>query len=63
MIITRDNQAGIDALKDFLSSQFDMKDLGPLRYFFGTEVAYSPRGYLLCQTKHLAGVLQHDGIT
>lgn len=47
MIITGDDSASICLLKDFLSSQFDMKDLGSLRYFLGIEVAYSPHGNLL----------------
>ena len=33
MIITSDDLSGIQELKDFLSQQFDMKDLGHLNYF------------------------------
>ena len=39
IIITGDNQKGIDDLKLFLHRQFHTKDLGKLRYFLGVEVA------------------------
>jgi hypothetical protein len=44
IIITSDNQKGIDDLKLFLHRQFHTKDLGKLRYFLGIEVARSKDG-------------------
>lgn len=38
MIITGDDIARIDELKQFLSQQFEMKDLDLLSYFLGLEV-------------------------
>ncbi|WKA03920.1 hypothetical protein VitviT2T_021996 [Vitis vinifera] len=41
MIITGDDLSGIQELKDFLSQQFEMKDLGHLNYFLGLEITHS----------------------
>ena len=51
MISAGEDVDGISVLKAGLAKQFEMNDLGPLRYFLGIEVAYSPRGYLLSQSK------------
>ena len=63
MIITNNNEYGIRYLKRFLQQQFEIKDLGFLRYFLGIEVACSPEGYLLSQTKYCNGVIQRDDIS
>ena len=44
MIITDDDLSGIQELKDFLSQQFKMKDLGHLSYFLGLEITHSTDG-------------------
>ena len=63
MIITGDNVDGNSVLKVELTKPFEMKDLGPLRYFLGIEVAYSPRGYLLSQSKYVANILKQARLT
>lgn len=58
MMFTEDNSTGIADLKSFLHQQFEMKDLGLLRYFLGTEVAHSPYGYLLSRLKLTNDIFQ-----
>ncbi|XP_057436735.1 uncharacterized mitochondrial protein AtMg00810-like [Lotus japonicus] len=57
MIITGDDVVGITNLKLQLAKQFEIKYLGTLHYFLGIEVDYSPRGYLLSQSKYIATIL------
>ena len=47
MIITGDNISGIQELKDFLSHNFKMKDLGHLSYFLGLEITSFDDGFYL----------------
>ena len=41
IIITSDDLGGIQELKDFLSLEFEMKDLGHLSYLLGLEITHS----------------------
>ncbi|OMO83306.1 Integrase, catalytic core [Corchorus capsularis] len=63
MIITGDDSKGIEQLKQHLFDKFEMKDLGFLRYFLGIEVAYSPRGYILSQSKYANDVINRARLT
>jgi hypothetical protein len=44
IVITGDDEEEIKQLKEILSRTFEVKDLGPLRYFLGIEFARSSRG-------------------
>src|SRR3954469_6595882 len=57
MVITGSDPAAISALKQHLQSEFEMKDLGFLRYFLGIKVTYSSSGYLLSQQKYISDIL------
>ncbi|CAK9173578.1 unnamed protein product [Ilex paraguariensis] len=63
MIITGDDNVGVQLLKIQLQDYFEMKDLGPLQYFLGIEVSSSPKGYLLSQSKYASDVIQRAGLT
>jgi len=63
MIITGDDNDEISVLKIELARQFETKDLSYLWYFLGIEVAYSPRGYLLSQSKYVADILKWAKLT
>jgi hypothetical protein len=52
MIITRDDIVGIHNLQQFLSQQFEIKDLGSLNYFLGLELSFNQNGYYLSQAKY-----------
>ncbi|GKV19336.1 hypothetical protein SLEP1_g29614 [Rubroshorea leprosula] len=57
MIITRDDVAGVEELKQSLSQKFEMKDLGVLSYFLRLEVTSSDDGYLLSQVKYASDLV------
>lgn len=63
MIITGDDTTAIASLKQHLHQQFQMTDLGPLRYFLGLEIAYSSRGYLLSQQKYISDILHRAALS
>ena len=49
VLLASDNILEIERLKTFLDAKFTIKDLGPLKYFLGLEVARSKTGNFLCQ--------------
>ena len=63
MIITSDDLNGIQELKDFLSQQFEMKDLGHLSYFLGLEITHSTDGLYITQAKYTSELLSRAGLT
>lgn len=62
MIITTDDVDEIKSLKENLFKEFEMKDLGDLKYFLGIEVLRSPRGIFLRQKKYILDILAETGL-
>ena len=58
LILTGNNLEAIEDAKQFLNSQFKMKDLGELRYFLGIEVDGSSKGIFLSQRKYTTDLLK-----
>ena len=63
MIITSDDLSGIQELKDFLSQQFEMKDLGHLSYFLGLEIIHFTDALYITQAKYASELLSRAGLT
>ncbi|CAL5357810.1 unnamed protein product [Camellia sinensis] len=63
MIITGDDTVDIYSLKQFLSRQFEMKDLGLLNYFLSLEISHDPSSYFLSQAKYSSDLLARAGLT
>ncbi|KAM1225355.1 hypothetical protein ACFX2G_045082 [Malus domestica] len=52
MIVMGDDKEEISSLKDYLATEFTMKDLGGLKYFLGIEVARSKQVSVVNQFMH-----------
>nr|CAN77894.1 hypothetical protein VITISV_026062 [Vitis vinifera] len=57
MIITGDDTEEISKLQELLSTEFEMNNLGELKYFLGIEVARSKNGMFLSQHKYVLDLL------
>jgi len=62
IIITGDDDMEIKHLKENLSKEFEVKDLGQLKYFLGIEIARSPKGIVLSQRKYVLDLLRETGM-
>ncbi|GJW88262.1 ribonuclease H-like domain-containing protein, partial [Tanacetum coccineum] len=62
IVITGNNNEEIKRVKEFLSSKFQIKDLGNLKYFLGIEVLESKGNLYLTQRKYCLEVLAEFGM-
>ncbi|KAJ0603580.1 putative RNA-directed DNA polymerase [Helianthus annuus] len=62
MIITGNDEEEMTRLKMNLFKEFEMKDLGRLKYFLGIEVLRSRQGIFICQKKYVFDLLAKTGM-
>ncbi|CAM8883003.1 unnamed protein product [Rhodiola kirilowii] len=63
VIITGTSDSLISEVKKFIHQAFQIKDLGPLKYFLGLEVARSSAGIFLNQRKYAVELLEEHHMT
>ncbi|RDX71655.1 hypothetical protein CR513_48958, partial [Mucuna pruriens] len=61
MVVTDDDEIEKLTLKEKLATQFEMKELGKLKYFLGIEVAYSKQGIFISQRNYVLDLLKEIG--
>jgi hypothetical protein len=61
IVLTDDDTESIRELKKYNGKVFDIKDLGPLKYFLGIEVARSQKGIFISQRKYTLDLLEETG--
>lgn len=52
LLIIGNSLSFVTKFKDYMSSCFHMKDLGPLKYFLGSDIARNLSSLYLCQWKY-----------
>ncbi|KAF7808226.1 sacsin isoform X2 [Senna tora] len=62
IIVTENCETKVERLKGILNIEFEVKDLGPLRYFLGMEVARSTLGIYISQRKYILDLLKEIGM-
>ena len=62
IILTGDHEEEIDSLKVSLTKEFEIKDLGNLKYFLGMEIARSKKGIAVSQRKYILDLLNEIGM-
>jgi len=62
IILTGNDDGEIQNLRHCLANEFDIKDLGSLKYFLGIEVARSKHGIFISQRKYILDLLKETGM-
>lgn len=61
ILVASNNDTVVTDFKPFLSSKFQLKDPGPLKYFLGIEVARSRKGITIFQRNYALELLKETG--
>ncbi|XP_028105641.1 uncharacterized protein LOC114304706 [Camellia sinensis] len=62
IVLIGDDVEEVPRLKEYLANEFEIKDLGSLKYFLGIEVARSKEGIFICQRKYMLDLLKETGM-
>lgn len=62
IVITGDDKEEIIRLKQFLSKEFEIKDLGSMKYFLGMEIGRSRNQISVSQRKYIIDLLKDTGM-
>ncbi|XP_061363749.1 uncharacterized mitochondrial protein AtMg00810-like [Gastrolobium bilobum] len=62
MVLTGNNLDEIQSVKNHLDHLFRIKDLGPLKFFLGLEIARSQHGIVVNQRKYVLELLSDSGL-
>ncbi|XP_016647514.1 PREDICTED: uncharacterized mitochondrial protein AtMg00810-like [Prunus mume] len=62
IVVTRNDTGEQLKLQKYLSQEFEMNDLGDLKYFLGSEVAWPTTGIFLSQRKYVLDLLTKTGM-
>ncbi|KAK8913906.1 hypothetical protein KSP39_PZI024435 [Platanthera zijinensis] len=63
ILLTGDDQAGVDLTKKHLRQHLVTKDMGSPKYFLGIEISRKPDSLVLSQRKYALDLLQDAGLT
>ena len=61
-MITGDDIVEIVDLKKYLAQEFEVKDLGQLKYVLGIEISRGPKRVFLSQRKYVLDLLKETGM-
>ena len=62
IIVTGNDETEKNTLRQCLAKEFEIKDLGKMKYFLGIEVARSKQGIFISQHKYVIDLFRVTGI-